>query len=775
MRTVGTRKWARLPGKSFVANEANAPRFLTPEEITYVVNHLPPILACDTTAADVIWRGITDTLYTLCSNNMLCPDAVGDLAIELVERHNRSLVPTGTPVGSVATEAIGASTTQMTLNTFHYSGSSTSVTSGIEAIKDLIYAKRSRQNETCTVYFEDRTLTYEQVLNKRIGLVGTTVADFVEDFTLLPVDRETDTIENWYDSAMALSGITELPTEGLFMRLYFNVSLMYKHRVTMSRVIYAIRNISLDDDAPDEEASTDDPLDGIMVVAGPLRTGIIDIYASDRVSSGIPTRLPIELRDTTFLYNVVRPHLATLTIKGVKGISAITPIVYQVWRVVHTERRLEGADRVYLGLPDTLVLDRCWICHINVDLLRTTGVELANLTRIVQATTLSDRSNGGAELILQRPDLLVVRLPVSAQSSTPGEYINSLIKSDTDRTESSTADSTETYQRQRNATGNASSGPAQLFREPATELMAASEIVHLETAGSNLQLLLSQPDVDKRRTVCNNIHTAAAVLGIEAALSVFIRELTNIIRNNSSYVHPATIELLGEVIMSRGIPSGANFIGIARQRTGFLSLSTLERAAKVISDAALHKKHESAAGVSASIALGTRIAVGTGAIDVAMMYNDKLLVNTETLDPENIELAPARGYVDATGNAASSMGILDLTKGENDSNLMAGYNDGEKIMQVPLARARPRVLASPKVLAAISRLPVRRSDIISTGTTKTTGLDSSIQSIQTLPPLPSFLLDAIQTVPPALEPARRVGESNIPDRVFVPLVHTATE
>src|SRR5207253_7877329 len=100
-------------------------------------------------------------------------------------QHFKSLIAPGTTVGNIAGEAVGSSTTQTTLNTFHTAGSSRSVSSGIEGIKELIYAKLTRKNETCTVYFKNRNLSLREVFDKRSDIVGSVVSDFILKYEIL--------------------------------------------------------------------------------------------------------------------------------------------------------------------------------------------------------------------------------------------------------------------------------------------------------------------------------------------------------------------------------------------------------------------------------------------------------------------------------------------------------------------------------------------------------------------------------------------------------------
>jgi hypothetical protein len=113
------------------------------------------------------------------------------------------------------------------------------------------------------------------------------------------------------------------------------------------------------------------------------------------------------------------------------------------------------------------------------------------------------------------------------------------------------------------------------------------------------------------------MHTLTAVFGIETAKTFIFMRLHDIVANNSSYVNPAHLEFIAEFITSRGVPYGTTFTGISRQPGGHLSLATVERAGKTLTQHALHGRKEDIRNVSASIAVGARMVIGNGMFDIA--------------------------------------------------------------------------------------------------------------------------------------------------------------
>lgn len=167
-----------------------------------------------------------------------------------------------------------------------------------------------------------------------------------------------------------------------------------------------------------------------------------------------------------------------------------------------------------------------------------------------------------------------------------------------------------------------------------TELMKSAEFVIAETEGTNLRDVLSLQSVDKKCTVTNDMLEVTNVLGIEAARSCIIRELQAVIAASGSYIHPASVSLLAEVITARGKPHGASFTGmLSGTKAGHITLATVERAGDVFSDSACQGKEESTVNVSAAVGLGSRMKLGDGYCHIGTNIDGKTYINDDVFNP----------------------------------------------------------------------------------------------------------------------------------------------
>lgn len=214
------------------------------------------------------------------------------------------------------------------------------------------------------------------------------------------------------------------------------------------------------------------------------------------------------------------------------------------------------------------------------------------------------------------------------------------------------------------------------------KILSASEFVYAETVGSNLIGLMTIPGIDKTKISCNNMYTINSVLGIEVTRNFIIKSLNSTIANSSLYVHPAHLLFIAEFITNRGVPFGATYTGISRQPGGHLSLATLQKAGEVFISNALFSRKEDIRNVSASIVVGSRMTIGSGAFKIQQKIKvngeDVVLVNDDVFDAfskddnyKNIVSAEdVENYFnyDSTNEPPIVEANFDLTSGYDDKN-----------------------------------------------------------------------------------------------------------
>ena len=546
---------APLPG--FLIDHSDAPRFLNPQEIDFVLKRVPYVEAADITSSLKAHDGLLDYVKFVLEEMPLCPSALGEMIEELVRQFKDALVHPGMAAGVNGAEAVGAVTTQMTLNSFHSSGSADTQSKGIDLMQDLMYARKNPKNPTTYVYFKSKDplgvrLSYREALETRRYLVATTMSKFVLKTEILERD---EFVPEWWHAA------AELPESSKVLRLHLNVDLLYRYHVT-----------------PAHFAGVWDRESGKPLVAqfSPISLGVVDLFPKadlvreiviETLKRAVPqTANMTSLLEGWYLENVVIPELGKLRIGGIPDLVKINPLGIPVMSAVTQQTKVDKEK---------------WRLYMNPAYMRKHNITLERVKALLEAVDIST--------IDQQQDQRGRVIAILVQSKDkPSDVIDKRIR-DLKKTNA---------------------------EDP---LVILSEIMYLEATSTNLRAIRNHPMVDPDRTYCNNQYVMQEVLGCEPTYMFVANALVSATAPQG--VSPIHSYLQAEFIMSRGYPYGTTYTGISRQNTGHMSLATVERAGEVFASHSLYHKSESTRNVSAAIMVGTRVPLGTGFCDVAGVVN----------------------------------------------------------------------------------------------------------------------------------------------------------
>ncbi|MEM0057085.1 MAG: DNA-directed RNA polymerase subunit A', partial [Candidatus Geothermarchaeota archaeon] len=138
------------------------------------------------------------------------------------------------------------------------------------------------------------------------------------------------------------------------------------------------------------------------------------------------------------------------------------------------------------------------------------------------------------------------------------------------------------------------------------------------TAGSNLKEVLTIEEVDPTRTITNDIYEIYRVLGIEAARTAIINEIKSVMDEQGLDVDYRHIMLVADAMTRDGTIKGAGRQGIVASRSSVLARSAFEITIPVLAEAAVSGEKDKLKGPTENIIVGTRVPIGTGAIDIYM-------------------------------------------------------------------------------------------------------------------------------------------------------------
>lgn len=143
----------------------------------------------------------------------------------------------------------------------------------------------------------------------------------------------------------------------------------------------------------------------------------------------------------------------------------------------------------------------------------------------------------------------------------------------------------------------------------------------LETSGSSLAAVLAIDGVDATRTYSNQFIEILEVFGIEATRTALLRELTQVLAFDGSYVNHRHLALLIDIMTSRGFLMAVTRHGINRSDTGALMRCSFEETVEILLEAAAFAELDDCRGVSENLILGQMAPAGTGEFDVYLDQN----------------------------------------------------------------------------------------------------------------------------------------------------------
>ncbi|KAI5467275.1 hypothetical protein BGZ63DRAFT_418992 [Mariannaea sp. PMI_226] len=174
---------------------------------------------------------------------------------------------------------------------------------------------------------------------------------------------------------------------------------------------------------------------------------------------------------------------------------------------------------------------------------------------------------------------------------------------------------------------------------------------YLDTSGSALREVLAVDGVDTTRTYTNDLYQIIEVFGIEAARSALVKELTNVLAFDGSYVNHRHIALLVDVMTYRGVISAVTRHGINRADTGALMRCSFEETVEILLEAAATGELDDCRGISENVMLGQMAPMGTGNFDV---FLDPKMLETVISDNSRMGLMPGMPTKDAQGEGAAT-------------------------------------------------------------------------------------------------------------------------
>ena len=145
----------------------------------------------------------------------------------------------------------------------------------------------------------------------------------------------------------------------------------------------------------------------------------------------------------------------------------------------------------------------------------------------------------------------------------------------------------------------------------------------IQTAGSNLSKVILIDGIDVNRITTNNVYEIWQTLGIEAARTALMKEITNTLEEQGLEVDIRHIMLVADLMTSKGYLQQIGRHGIAGTKTSVLARAAFEITVPTIARASMEGQTEALKGVTENVIVGATVPVGTGMVDLYMKVNEK--------------------------------------------------------------------------------------------------------------------------------------------------------
>jgi DNA-directed RNA polymerase II subunit RPB1 len=159
----------------------------------------------------------------------------------------------------------------------------------------------------------------------------------------------------------------------------------------------------------------------------------------------------------------------------------------------------------------------------------------------------------------------------------------------------------------------------------------------LETSGSNLIDILAHKNIDKTRTICNDVNEIYSIFGIEAARQALYNEIWDVIKDADLYVNYRHLSLLVDTMTNKGYLLSIDRHGINRVDIGPLAKSSFEETNDMIIQAGIFSEIDKINGVSANIMLGQVAACGCGDGDLIIDEQKLQDIENERAEQESTD------------------------------------------------------------------------------------------------------------------------------------------
>jgi len=145
----------------------------------------------------------------------------------------------------------------------------------------------------------------------------------------------------------------------------------------------------------------------------------------------------------------------------------------------------------------------------------------------------------------------------------------------------------------------------------------------ITTIGSNLEEILNIKEVNKHKTITNDIHEVSNILGIEAARNLIISEASETMQEQGLDVDKRHVMLVGDIMTMNGTVKSIGRYGVAGSQTSILARAAFEETIKHLVRASIRNEVDNFQGIFENVMVGQVIPSGTGMFDLIAKFEEE--------------------------------------------------------------------------------------------------------------------------------------------------------
>lgn len=132
------------------------------------------------------------------------------------------------------------------------------------------------------------------------------------------------------------------------------------------------------------------------------------------------------------------------------------------------------------------------------------------------------------------------------------------------------------------------------------------------TAGTNMKEVLALEFVDGSRTISNDIHEIADVLGIEAARQIIINEAFKVYESQGLEIDKRHVMLVADIMTMSGNVKGITRYGVVSEKQSVLARASFETPIKHVVMASIVGERDILSSVIENVMINQQVPLGTG-------------------------------------------------------------------------------------------------------------------------------------------------------------------